>query len=180
LALPQVVRLSFMSSRSERALLETHVTPVYRFALRLTAGDTHAADDLTQEAMLRACRHLEKLVDPDTTRYWLLRTTTNAWRDMLRRRRTKRNMLARLGPPPPPPDDAPADRERLEAALAALDDLPARQREVLYLRACEDLEPAAIAEILDMTVGAVRSTISLARKRMREKLREPVLEEPTS
>ena len=53
------------------------------------------------------------------------------------------------------------------AALAQLDTLPERQREVLYLSACEGLEHEEIAEVLGCTRDAVKTNLSLARRKMR-------------
>ncbi len=156
-----------------RGLLEEHVPRVYRFALRLT-GDRHQAEDLTQETFLRAWRGRKRLRDPDALRVWLFKIAVNLWRDRVRR--------ARRAPQPAgsPPDDrespsaSPVERalqrEDVARALAAIDSLPPRQREVLYLHACEELSIAQIADVLQVSPEAVKSSLSLARKRMRREL----------
>ncbi len=63
-----------------------------------------------------------------------------------------------------------SEQESLQRALAALDALPERQREVLYLRACECLSIAEIAEVLDSNANAVKVNLSLAHKQMRQQL----------
>ena len=156
-----------------RGLLEEHVPRVYRFALRLT-GNPHQAEDLTQETFLRAWRGRKRLRDPDALRVWLFKIAVNLWRDRARRVRRA-----------PQPADSPMDdpesrsvspveqalqREDVARALAAIDSLPPRQREVLYLHACEELTIAQIAEVLQVSPAAVKSSLSLARKRMRRKL----------
>ena len=158
-----------------RRLLEQHVPPVYRFSLRLTGGDTHAAEDLTQEALLRAWRHRAKLPDTDRTRGWLFKITVNLWRDQLRRAKVrsegKRQSAAAGGSSAvAPPQHVIRQREELAAALRALDALPPRQREVLHLSACEGLSIAQIAEVLEINAGAVKASLSLARRRLREDL----------
>jgi RNA polymerase sigma-70 factor, ECF subfamily len=162
-------------------LLEAWVPRVYRFALRLTQ-DAHAADDLTQETFLRAWRHRDRLREPTAARVWLFRIAANLWRDQLRRGRSP---VARAGPlaeePPDPARPAQADaveREDLRRALEAMDGLPARQREVLYLSACEGLPPRDIAAVLQISPEAAKASLSLARKRLRELL--PDLCEPRS
>ena len=60
--------------------------------------------------------------------------------------------------------------QRLERALTAMDELPPRQREVLHLHACEQLELAEIAEVLAISSDAVKASLSMARKRMRSRL----------
>ncbi len=146
---------------------------VYRFALRLT-GDAHAAEDLTQEAFLRAWQRRHALRDPRALRCWLLRITANVWRDHLRRGRSP---VARAGPlverpesGQREPDQQAALQEDLARALDALDALPPRQREVLYLSACEELSAAEIADVLGSSPAAVKANLSLARKQVRQQL----------
>ncbi len=158
-----------------RQLLEQLVPPVYRFSLRLTRGDAHAAEDLTQETMLRAWRHQEKLRDDAPTRAWLFKVTANLWRDELRRQRAKNRAAAGSSRPGPsrygrPPDRDLSQREELAGALRALDELPARQRQVLYLSACEGLSVTRIAEVLQIEAGAVKASLSVARQRLRRRL----------
>jgi RNA polymerase sigma-70 factor (ECF subfamily) len=176
-AFDQRVRRAFFLAKSVRELLEQHLTPVYRFALRLT-GDVGSAEDLAQETMLRAWRNREKLESAADARPWLFRITVNLWRDGLRRQHVRHSAardVARGAAPGPAPSERQAEqREAVDAALAALDELPPRQREVLYLSACEGMHIGTIASVLGMQTGAVKSSLSLARQRVRGLLsREP-------
>jgi RNA polymerase sigma-70 factor (ECF subfamily) len=150
-------------------LLEHHAAAVFRFALRMT-GDHHAAEDVTQEALLRAWRSRAGLDDTRATRGWLLTIAANVWRDQLRRAKVRRSESL--------PADGHASREaspprtvvaRDEAgrAVALMDSLPARQREVLYLFSCEGLSLEEIAAVLAINRDAVKANLHLARKRMR-------------
>ncbi|HWY88640.1 MAG TPA: RNA polymerase sigma factor [Gemmataceae bacterium] len=154
-------------------LLEEWAPRVYRFALRL-AGDPHVAEDLTQETFLRAWRQRSRLRDHRAGLVWLFKIAANVWRDQLRRGRC---LVARAGSgaeeypdPAQAPDDLVAGREEVGRALAELALLPARQREVLYLSACEGLASSAIGEILGISADAVKANLWLARKKMRERL----------
>ena len=153
--------------------LEAWVPRVYRFALRL-CDDPHAAEDLTQETFLRAWRRRGRLRDERAARVWLFRITANLWRDRLRRGRSP---VARAGPlddtapdPAHSPERLAAGREELARALAALDELPPRQRDVLYLSACEGLNTAAVAAVLGISPAAAKASLSLARQKLREQL----------
>jgi RNA polymerase sigma-70 factor (ECF subfamily) len=75
-------------------------------------------------------------------------------------------------PPCPRPTAAAISRERedVERALAAMDELPPRQRQVLHLTTCEGLSQAEVAEILAIGLPAVKANLSLARKEMRRRL----------
>jgi RNA polymerase sigma-70 factor (ECF subfamily) len=156
--------------------LDEWVPRVYRFALRLS-NDPHAAEDLTQETFLRAWRWRGRLRDPRATRAWLFRTAANLWRDRLRRGRSP---VARAGPleadaalgPARPPERLAAGREELARALAALNGLPPRQREVLYLSACEGLTTAEVAAVLGISAAAAKASLSLARQALRRQLHD--------
>jgi RNA polymerase sigma-70 factor, ECF subfamily len=156
-----------------KTLLEEYVPRVYRFALQLT-HNSHAAEDLSQETFLRALRSGGLPSNPQAARVWLFRITVNLWRDQLRRGKLWVGRAEGLVEDPPSrlpaPDQAVADLEELGLALKALETLPDRQREVLYMSACEGLAVAEIAEVLGTRPDAVKSNLSLARKRMRQML----------
>jgi RNA polymerase sigma-70 factor, ECF subfamily len=156
-------------------LLEEHATRIWRFALRLT-GDLHHAEDLTQETLLRAWRHRRRLRDPRKARVWLFAITANLWRDQCRRAKcrprqadvpveTERDQNVS-------PEQQMIGREDVKRALDAMDRLPARQREVLYLHTCESLSLAEVASVLKISPGAAKASLSLARKWMRQELED--------
>jgi RNA polymerase sigma-70 factor (ECF subfamily) len=148
---------------------------VWRFALRLT-GDRDQAEDLTQETLLRAWRHRRRLRDPDRARVWLFKIAANLWRDRVRRARRRPDPTTTSADELPssnvPPDKQLIDREDVQRTVDAMDGLPPRQREVLYLYACEELSLAEIADVLDISSNAVKASLSLARKRMRRQLED--------
>ncbi len=137
-------------------------------------GESHAAGDLAQGARLRAWSGLQQLRDPRAARVWLFRITANLWRDQCRRVGSKRPPPEPLGDEPiarlPLPDELLSHQEELQLALQALDGLPARQREVLYLNACEEMPLVEIAEVLGISPDAAKASLSLARKKLRQRL----------
>ena len=152
--------------------IEEHLGSVYRYALRLT-GRSDLAEDLAQETWLRAWRHRANLREHRATRVWLFRIATNLWTDQLRRGRFRPDPLETDPPcPRPSPDTTTDDRENVRLAMAAMDQLPPRQRQVLYLVTCENLSRDEVATILEMSETAVNSNLSLARKEMRQRLKE--------
>jgi RNA polymerase sigma-70 factor (ECF subfamily) len=157
-------------------VLEQWTPRLYRFALRLT-GDVHAAEDLTQDTLLRAWSGRQQLRDAQAGRVWLFRIAANLWRDQLRRARLPVGRAAPLEADCPAAsrsvEDGFAEQEELQRALAALDALPSRQREVLYLHACEEMPLREIAEVLSISCEAARASLSLARKKLREQLTPP-------
>jgi RNA polymerase sigma-70 factor, ECF subfamily len=101
-----------------------------------------------------------------------LRVVRNLWTDQLRRQKFRLQTLEHEPPCPRPlPTTAGDDREAVALALAAMDELPPRQRQVLYLVTCEELSHAEVAEVLDIPLGAVKSNLSLARKGMRRRMK---------
>ncbi len=161
---------SFDTVSSDR--IEEHVGSVYRYALRL-AGRPEAAEDLTQEAMLRGWRNRESLRDPRVTRVWLLKIATNLWNDQLRRKQLQTQSIVADPPCPRAVAAAIGDaRESVELALAAMDELPPRQRQVLYLATCEQMTNSEVANVLELSETAVKANLSLARKEMRRRLKD--------
>ena len=79
----------------------------------------------------------------------------------------------RVGPRQVPlPEEEIIVKEDLLRVRETMDALPDRQREVLYLHACEGFSLPEIAEILALSPQAVKASLSLARKRMRQKLQD--------
>jgi len=155
-----------------KALLEEHVPRVYRFALRLTANPEDA-EDLAQETFLRAWRHRRGIREPGAVRVWLFTIAANLWRDRLRRRKRRPLVLDALADdqqaPAMPPDREAIAREDHDRVVEAMDSLPPRQREVLYLHVWEQLSVGEIARVLGISADAVKASLSLARRRMRER-----------
>jgi RNA polymerase sigma-70 factor (sigma-E family) len=141
-----------------------------RLAFGLT-GDRWLAEDLAQTALARAYvawRRVSRADDPDA---YLRRILINTSHRRFRRRR----VAEQPGDLPDTPVDGPAELvgERT-AVLAALRQLPPRQREVIVLRYWADLTDAQIADALGCSPGTVRSQASRALVKLRE---SPVLRE---
>lgn len=129
------------------------------------------AEELTQETMLRAWKRRRGLTDPDAIKPWLFRIASNAWRDELRRTKVRsRGHEKHRAPPARPASIGLECAEDARRALAAIDELPERQRDVLYLAACEGLTPTQIGRVLDISAGAAKSTLALARAKLRRRL----------
>jgi len=160
------------SAATVNPLLEQHLDAVFRYAVRLTKNQQQA-EDLTQETMLRAWRKRAALREHQAAKVWLLRITTNLWTDQLRKKSEQPTLLVN-----PPPDPQPTtakkliQQESVAAALAALDQLPDRQRQVMHLITVEQLDHQQTAKILGITPAAVKASLSMARKHLREQLKD--------
>lgn len=133
------------------------------------------AEDVAQDAFLRAYRSFASIRDRERFRAWLVRTTFRLALDWMRgqRRRVRREDAAALEAATDAPsveDDAlrSESRARVEAALARL---PEKLRLVMVLVAIEQQDLASVARLLELPEGTVKSRLHRARKELAEKLR---------
>ncbi len=157
-----------------------HVDAAYNLARWLT-GDAQDADDVVQEACLRAFRLFGGFRGGDG-RPWLLAIVRNTWFSECARRRQAHTQPWQDDADQLPADDLAAygadpavllaradDVRRMQAALARL---PVAYREVLVLRELEDLPYRDIAAIVDVPVGTVMSRLARARQQLARLLTE--------
>jgi len=151
-----------------------HSGRVYRLAYRLT-GNSHDAEDLTQEVFVRVFRSLSSYT-PGTFEGWLHRITTNLFLDQARRKAKIRfDALAedadqRIPGRVPSPDSQVADAMLDADVEAALADLPPEFRAAVVLCDIEGLSYDEIADVLGVKLGTVRSRIHRGRKMLRSAL----------
>jgi RNA polymerase sigma factor (sigma-70 family) len=154
-----------------RVVMLPHLDAAYGFACWLTR-DPVEAQDVTQEAMLRALRYFHAFRGGDA-RPWLLRIVRNTWSDLRSRSGGERLPLEAVeavadGGADPEQSALAGDRRRhIAAALAAL---PTEAREVLVLREIEDLSYKHIASVLDLPIGTVMSRLARAREKLAAEL----------
>lgn len=142
----------------------------YTLARHLVRNE-HDAQDIVQDAFLRALRHFDG-VTVDHPRAWLLtivRRTCYSRHTRLRARAETDSFdetLHTVGTSLPDPEAlamAVSTRERL---MAAIDTLPPEFREVLILREIQELSYREISQVIDAPIGTVMSRLSRARLRM--------------
>src|SRR5262249_11317400 len=125
----------------DRLVLE-HIPSAQRFAIRLT-GDPHAAEDLVQDALLKAHRNWESFRGESGSAKWLFRIIINSSRDALVAPHPPSKQLGDSSNPPEPPPADPSQgiqtRELQELIAREVSNLPPRQREVLVLITYEQL-----------------------------------------
>lgn len=178
----RLIQDAFAGDESAYAeLVRRHRQRVYALALRMVRNVSDA-EDLAQEAFLRAFRALPTV---DLTRpfvHWLLRITTNACLDYHRRRKARPELL---GPPPgideddwepkdadlgPLPDHGVESRESGEWMERLLAGLPPHYRAVITLRYVEDLSYEEIASLLGLPLGTVKAQIHRAHAQVRKRI----------
>ncbi len=158
-----------------------HAAAVLRTARILTHNDAEA-DDLAQETMLKAFRHLDQLVDPSGAKKWLMTILRNTRMDRLRAS-GKRNEVslddlsaAPAARPGGPEDETWADpRVTLNAfsdhqIIDALKQLPDDIRWTLLLVDVEGVDQADAAAVLGVPLGTIKSRTHRGRAMLREAL----------
>ena len=153
-------------------LVRRHLRAAHRVALSRT-GDPHDADDVCQDAFVRALERLEDCREPESFRGWLLAIVRNRATDLTRGyARSRQEPLEELGPAEiGRAASEPAGEERVgEPLAAAIDALPERQRRVVLMHDYEGWSHREVAEELDIAVGTSRYHLHEARKRLRASL----------
>jgi len=166
-------------------LFEAVVLPYLDDAYTLTRyllRDEHDAQDVVQEAVLRALRHFEGYREGNG-RAWLLTIVRNCCYSWQRKHRRDRAAVEYVDEEHGQEDRdevgtdaavmAESDRWSIEAALASL---PVEFREVIVLREVHGMSYKDIAAVSQVPIGTVMSRLARARKRMRDLLRLDALE----
>jgi RNA polymerase sigma factor (sigma-70 family) len=165
-------------ARSRDGDLDAYAVLVARYTLRahraawlLGAGED--ADDVVQEAFVKAFRALPKFRAGERFAPWLLSIVANEAKNLLRSRHRRNALTLRLlalepdaATPDTPFDEAVAG-ERRARLLAAVNALPDRERQALICRYFLDLSEAETAQVLRWPLGSVKSRTSRALGRLR-------------
>ncbi len=152
----------------DRLVLE-HLPSAQRFAIRLS-GDPHAAEDLMQDALLKAHRHWESFRGESRFTTWLFRIIINCFRDGIARRAPSEPLADSSDNKMSDPHRELVAKELGELIAREVSNLPPRQREVLVLITYEQLSIHDVAMVLDISQQNVRTTLHLARERLRLRL----------
>jgi RNA polymerase sigma-70 factor (ECF subfamily) len=152
----------------------THLDVAYRLARWLT-GDNQEAEDVVQEAAVRALRYFRTFSGGDA-RAWFLRIVRNTCYDVLNRRRNRQRVEVLTDDHVDLEGDVTPESAVLRSADIALvervlSDLPARARELLVLREIEGLSYQELAAVLDLPIGTVMSGLSRARRAFSRSMR---------
>ena len=161
-------------------LVRRHRAPVYRLACAIVR-DRDDAEDVVQEAFVRAYRSISRYDSGRDFAGWIKRITVNC---AVSRLAERRRGLARTGrsdggdgPSPAPNPDRHLISDELQSHVRqAIDLLPVRQRVAISLFSLEDMDLAETARAMGCTVGTVKSHLHRARAKLATML-APYLEE---
>jgi len=165
---------------------------VYRFALRLTAGDRAEADDIVQDTFLRAYRHWDTYQRGTSARAWLFTIARNVF--LRRREREARtpetpgsqldyDIETRAGtdalydvPTIQDPERRFFDSFVDDEVIRAVEKLPADFREVVVLSDIEGLNYGEIADVVGVPLGTVKSRLYRGRRLLQRALYDYAVE----
>jgi len=166
-------------------LVALHEPRVRRLAHRLLGwrSATDAADDVVQDVLLVLLNKLDTFRGDSSVSTWLTRVTINKCRSQ-QRRRWVREKLLRMTPrrtpgfsaEPSGADDGPMRDDTNSSVRAAVQSLAPRDREVIVLFYLEELGSSEIATVLGIKPAAVDTRLHRARQRLKDKLKDLVVE----
>jgi RNA polymerase sigma factor (sigma-70 family) len=155
-------------------LVARYTAPAHRAAYLLGAGDE--TDDVVQEALVKAYRHLSGFRVGEPFGPWLLRIVANETKNLTRSRRRRAALAVRLSAlggedeavdGAAGPVGAVLAGERRGSLLRALDALPDKERQVVVCRYFLELSEAETAQVLGWPLGSVKSRTFRALNRLR-------------
>jgi RNA polymerase sigma factor (sigma-70 family) len=141
----------------------------------LVVHNAEDANDVTQDAFVRAFAALPRFRADAAIRPWLLSIVSNQARNHRRSRRRSEGLVLRAGEDAPrgdapSPEESVLDRERRAELLAAIEGLREEDREVIMLRWFAELNEAEMAALLHRPSGTIKSRLSRAMQRLRDAL----------
>lgn len=142
-------------------------------------NDAGLAEDMAQEAFLRAWINLPSFHPQSSLRNWLYRIAVNATLDVLRHRpeeRLEEEAAEMIADQTASPESALIEKESTVLVQKALSSLPEAARSVLVLREYGGLSYQEIAAVLDVPVGTVMSRLNYGRNRLRVLLKAQLLQ----
>lgn len=166
----QIARAATGDPAAIRALVVRHAGPLHALAFRMLRS-SEEAEDMVQETFLRAWKALPGWRGEAKFSTWLHTVTLNLCRDRLRKRRE-----TFMAEPPDIADPAPSPmavldaRQRASALNKALDELPERQREAIFLCTLEGYSNREAAGMMDISPEAVESLLARGRRALRDSL----------
>jgi RNA polymerase sigma-70 factor (ECF subfamily) len=172
------IGFNYSKRRQFEKIFQPYLHACYNLA-RYLSGNTHDAEDIVQEAYIKAYRSFEGF-NPENTRAWILTITRNSCYSWMRKHYKNLDIslddesiaqthkpLQDMAKSPEYLAQSHVNQQLIRQSIASL---PMVFREVAVLRELEELSYAEISQILDIPKGTVMSRIARARKKLCELL----------
>ena len=148
-------------------LVKRYQGPVFRHAYAMV-NDRMEAEDIAQEAFVKAFYSLSKLKNEYAFTSWLTRIVSNLCHDHLKKSKKQRTMETE---DMPQNQESPFDQLQMKLAIReAMQRLTTEHREALVLRDIQGYSYSDISEQLSIPLGTVKSRINIARKELKNEL----------
>jgi RNA polymerase sigma-70 factor (sigma-E family) len=157
--------------REIAALFDRHYAPMCRLAY-VIVGDAATAEEIVMEALIKTFSGWGRIRDYDRVDAYLRRAVVNLCRSKIRRKviEARVNAASYRRDELRPPDWDPDRHETSRLVWEAVRQLPERQRACVVLRYFDDLSEAQIADVLQCSVGTVKSQLAKSRAKLEKVL----------
>ncbi|HHY73587.1 MAG TPA: RNA polymerase sigma factor SigW [Bacillus bacterium] len=164
-------------------IVELFKDKVFQLCYRMV-GNRHDAEDIAQEAFIRAYTNIDSYDLNRKFSSWLYRIATNLSIDRLRKKKPDYfldaeiagteglTMYSQLESNDPQPEEMIESLELQEWVQQGINELPVMYRSVIVLKYIEELSLKEIGEILDLPIGTVKTRIHRGREALRKRLRD--------
>ncbi|UOE94296.1 MULTISPECIES: RNA polymerase sigma factor SigW [Bacillaceae] len=162
-------------------LVELYKDKVYQISYRMV-GNVHEAQDIAQEAFLRAYTNLDSFDTSKKFSTWLFRIATNLSIDRLRKRKPDfyleetikgsegLTVESQIAAEQELPEDQLVMMEMQEWIQAEINELPPKYRSAIILKYIEDLSLKEISDILNLPISTVKTRVHRGREALRKRL----------
>ncbi|MEH7250787.1 RNA polymerase sigma factor SigW [Neobacillus niacini] len=163
-------------------IVEIYSNSIYQLGYRML-GNRHEAEDIAQEAFIRAYVNIKSFNQDLKFSTWLFRIATNLCIDRIRKKKPDYyldaevsgteglTMYSQLSSNSPLPETELESLELQDTVQKEILKLPEKYRSVIVLKYMEELSLNEISEILDMPLGTVKTRIHRGREALRQQLR---------
>ncbi|KSU58041.1 RNA polymerase subunit sigma [[Bacillus] enclensis] len=163
-------------------LVELYKDKVFQICFRML-GNRHEAEDIAQEAFIRAYVNIETFNQKRKFSTWLFRIATNLCIDRIRKKKPDYyldaevagtdglTMYSQVAVDVQMPEDEVENMELQETIQKEISKLPEKYRSVIVLKYIEELPLQEISEILDMPLGTVKTRVHRGREALRKQLK---------
>jgi RNA polymerase sigma-70 factor, ECF subfamily len=164
-------------------IVELYKDKVFQICFRML-GNRHEAEDISQEAFIRAYVNIQTFNQKRKFSTWLFRIATNLCIDRIRKKKPDYyldaevkgteglTMYSQVAANTPLPEEEVEDMELQATIQHEISKLPEKYRSVIVLKYIEELPLLEISEILDLPLGTVKTRVHRGREALRKQLRK--------